>query len=165
MKKLFALVLALTLVLFVGCTDENLLYQDNCYLVEKGENGVSVSVEVIASCIPSVYDAVKEEIDVTNMPCLAILNYKDGILTVSSFNYDGDAKDEFKLWKLDADDNITFKSISVTDTNGDISIENTVLPKEEYKYIGEHYTYGYFRFNDIGKVTKVIFYGENIIEK
>lgn len=164
MKKLITLIIALMLFLLSGCGDDTLLYQDSTYVIRKGENGAEVGIEVVSSSVPSVYDEVKDEININTMPCLTIIKYQDGIITVSSFNYDGDAKDEFELWELECADDISFKSITVTDSNGDVLVENVVLPKKEEKYIGEYYTYGFFEFDNNAKVSKVIFYGENIIE-
>ena len=164
MKKFFVFLFTLVFVLLVGCGDDNLLYQDSVYTITKGENGANVSIEATASNITSVYDEAKSEIDTKTMPCLSILKYSDNTLTVSAFNYDGDAKDEFELWELSCADNVIFKSITVINDNGNVSVENVVLPEEQEKYIGEYYTYGFFEFDNNAKVSKVIFYGENIIE-
>lgn len=162
MKKIIVLVIALSLFLFSGCGDSSLLYKDGTYIIKRSENGVSV--EIVASYVPSVHEVAKEYIDVTTMPYLTILKHKDGKLTVSSYNYDRDAKKNFKLWTLDTSNNITFNSITVVDDNGDVSVENVILSQEDYQYIGEYYSHGYFEFNNTGKVEHITFYGETVIQ-
>lgn len=160
--RIISLVSTLILIaLIIGCGDSNVLFKDNTYVIEKEEN--DVSVQVVNSYVPSVHNIAKEYID-THNPCLYILEYNKNKLTVSSYNYDGDSEANFKLWKLDCVDHIIFKSVTIFDDNGDVTVENIEIPIEEYKYIGEYYTVGYVEFDTSGEVSSVTFYGETITE-
>lgn len=162
MKKLIVFVLVSLSLLLIGCEDKNVLYKDDTYVITKTET--SVDVQIVGSYAPVVHDAAKEYINDTQLPCLYVLSYEDNVLTVTSHDYDGDAKRDFKQWKLSASKDIAFSYVSVVDDNGNVTIDNAQIPKEDYKYIGEYYTGGYFEFNNTGEVTKIIFYGDTIIQ-
>lgn len=161
MKKTIVFIFVGLLILLVGCGN-NVLFKDDTYVITNGKN--DVNIEIVTSYTPKVHDAAKKYIDDVSLPCLSILKYENDVLTVSSHDYDGDAKDDFKLWKLSCADNITFNCITVVDDKGDVTVDNIVIPKEEYKYIGEYYTGGYVEFNTNGEVSCVSFYGDTVIQ-
>ncbi len=97
-------------------------------------------------------------------PCLAVLEYENNKFTVSSHNYDGDTPDLFERFELEAAEGVTFKSVSVTDDNGVVIVDDITLSESEYQYIGEYYSHGFFEFNENGQVTHITFYGEIVIQ-
>ena len=97
-------------------------------------------------------------------PCLMVLGYENNELTVSSHNYDGDSKKLFKEWKLKAAPDIKFKDVSVKVENGVPTMVVKELVEEDYQYIGEYYTGGYFEISEEGTVKSIVFYGELIIQ-
>lgn len=163
MKKIIIFFFVFGLILLAGCSNKNVLFKDDIYTITKGENGVEVSIREEA-VVPTVHDVAKEYIDDRALPCLAVLSYEDNLLTVASYDYDGDAKDDFKLWKLTTTDNATFNSIMVIDKKGRASLTVEDIPPEAEKYIGDYYTCGYFEFNPNGEVTHVTFYGDTVIQ-
>ncbi len=97
-------------------------------------------------------------------PYLTILDFKDGVLTVTSMDYDGDAADMFELWELPAAEDIKFSTVSVTVVNDtEETIETGELTEADYPDIGEYHNGGYFEFNEQGEVTSVVVYGELLI--
>ena len=96
-------------------------------------------------------------------PCLTVLGYENDTLTVSSYNYDGDSKKLFNVWKLKADPNITFKDVSIKVENDAPTITVKELKEEDYQYVGEYYTGGYLEIDQNGIVKSIVFYGELII--
>ncbi len=103
-----------------------------------------------------------------NAPALSILGFdedKKG-LTVASYNYDGDAPELFKdaVCDLELADRIDFYSVSVTDDNGETRVSKSPVMPYNYAAIGEDHSYGYLTFDDEGKVTGAVFYGETVIE-
>lgn len=163
MKKVIVFIMVCAFLFLVGCGNKNFLFKDDVYTITRGDQGVTVSVNK-GAVVPNLHDAAKKYIDTDSLPCLAILNYKDNKLTVASHYYDGDSKDDFKLWKLTAADDIVFSMVSIVDDKGIVSIDNITIPRQEYQYIGEYYTGGYFDFDNSGKVTHVIIYGETVIQ-
>lgn len=162
MKKVIVFIMVCAFLFLVGCGNKNVLFKDDVYTITRGDQGVTVSVTK-GAVVPNLHNAAKEYID-TDLPCLSILEYENNVLTVSSHDYDGDAKDDFKLWKLNCTDNITFKCITVVDDKGDVTVDNIAIPAEEYQYIGEYYTGGYVELNTNGEVSCVSFYGDTIIQ-
>lgn len=97
-------------------------------------------------------------------PYLHILDYENGVLTVSSYDYDGDTAANFDIWTLPAHKDITFSDVCVTVENETETLEVSQLTEKDYQYIGEFYTTGYVEMNYEGEVASVIFYGETIME-
>lgn len=163
MKKLFCVVISLVLLMIIGCgANKNILFKDEIYVITKVENGVKVELNSDAH-IPTVHDAAIEYVN-TNAPFLRVLKYSDNYLTVTSYDYDGDTKQDFKTWEIAADKNVKFNSITVVDDKGEVTIDDILIPDEEYQYIGEFYTCGYVEFNDKCEITHVTFYGDIIIQ-
>ena len=162
MKKLLLLALVFALLLVCGCGNKNVLFKDDIYTITLGEEKVEVAVSE-GAVTPPVHTAAKEYID-DSLPCLYVLSFEDRVLTVSSYDYDGDAKEDFKLWKLKCADNATFNSIMVIEKKGKASVTPEDIPPEAEKYIGDYYTGGYFEFNDEGLVSHITFYGETIVQ-
>ncbi len=155
------LICALTLTL-IGCGNKNILFKDDTYTITKTDKQVVIAVNDGASA-PSVHNAAKEYID-TACPCLYVLDYSGATLTVSSHDYDGDAKDNYTTWELCAADGIIFNMISVVDDKGIVTVDSVTIPQEEHQYVGEYYTGGFFEFNALGEVSCITFYGETVIQ-
>ena len=140
-----------------------ILFLDNSYLIINLWDKIYTYANQEAY-VPVMHEEVTKHQDSTEQfACLAILDYKDNAITVASHYYDGDAKKDFKLWKLDTDENITVNSITVIDNKGSVSVENITLKQEDYQYIGEYYTHGFIEFDDGGKVKHITIYGETTI--
>ncbi|MBE6927964.1 MAG: hypothetical protein E7467_05685 [Ruminococcaceae bacterium] len=92
--------------------------------------------------------------------CLSVRSFKDGILTVASHEYDRDAAENYKLWKLEAADDIVFQESVLYSQDDDFRSETTPLRESDWGNFGEFLTTAYFYFNEDGTVGKVIFYGE-----
>ncbi len=103
-----------------------------------------------------------------NAPALSVLGFNEDkkSLTVAPNNYDGDSADSFEdaICNIELADKVDFYSVSVTDDNGEASVSKTPVMPYKYDAIGEDYSYGYVTFDDEGKVTGAIFYGELVIE-
>ncbi len=157
-------------LLLYDCDEElieegKILFCDDTYLVVNLWGDTYCYQNIDSDYIAEVHNiALKatgtEEI---TKPCLAVLGLEDGVLTVSSYNYDYDAKDSFKTWQLPIADDFKCTSVSVTVENDSADIDVVTLDEDDLQYIGEYYTYGYFDFNEEGQVTNIVFYGENII--
>lgn len=144
--------------------DAKILFVDESYLVTHLWDDVYV-YENKQGHVPTVYDEAKEYVlGKTTKPCLAVLKFEDGAITVASHDYDGDTPDLFKKWKMTAAKDISFRVVSVTDNKGDVKLQRSLLSEEDYGYIGEYYTSGYFEFDQNGQVKSVTFYGEQIIQ-
>lgn len=102
--------------------------------------------------------------DELTKPCLTVLGYENDVLTVSAYNYDADAADNYEVWNLPVSENITFTTVSVTVDNGEEWMETGMLSKHDYADVGEFYHTGYLEFNQQGQVVSVVFYGELIIQ-
>lgn len=140
------------------------LFLDECYLVVDLWDDVYV-YENQKGHKCTVYDEVKKYVlDDFTKPFINVLKFEDGILTVTSHDYDGDTPDLFERWNLIVSDDVSFKEVSVTDNKGEVNAIRRVLTEEDYQYIGEYYTAGYFTFNEDGQVADVVFYGELVIQ-
>ena len=140
-----------------------ILFLDKTYLIINVWDKIYTYANQKAE-VPVMHEEVtKHQESTEQFACLAILEYKDNAITVASHYYDGDAKKDFKLWQLDASENITFNSVTVIDNNGAVSVENKELTQEDYQYIGEYYTHGFIEFDEEGKVHHVTIYGETTI--
>ena len=140
------------------------LYADEAYLIIDIWDGVYV-FENQSSYIPKVHNSAIQYTGTETLtkPCLTVLGLSDGILTVSSYNYDGDASDMYKTWELEVSDDVRYTSVSVTVENDIATVEEIALSDKDTQNIGEIYTGGYFGFSSDGKVDSVVFYGELII--
>ena len=143
-----------------------ILFADNMYLVIDVWERVYV-YENINGFLPEVNEIALEHtgIDELTKPCLTVLDYENNTLTVSSYDCDRDAANNFTEWKLTASKDIAFKSISVTVENDVPQMEVYELAEEDRQYIGEHYTSGYLEIDEEGIVQSIVFYGELIIHK
>lgn len=142
-----------------------ILYVDDMYLVVDLWEGCYVYENVdIERPTPRNCALEYTGTEELSKPCLSILDYNDGMLTVSSYNYDNDAADNFEIWTFPASETISFSTVTVTIENGNETLEHTVLTEDDYEYIGEFYTSGYLEINYDGQVESVVFYGELIIE-
>ncbi|MBR5473307.1 MAG: hypothetical protein IKU82_04900 [Clostridia bacterium] len=140
------------------------MFLDQCYLVVDLWDDVYV-YENQKGHKCTVYDEVKQYVlDDFTKPFINVLKFEDGVLTVTSHDYDGDTPDLFEKWELTVADDVSFKEVSVTDNKGEVSAIRRVLTEEDYQYIGEYYTAGYFTFNEDGQVTDIVFYGELVIQ-
>ena len=128
---------------------------DRCYVYENK----NVERPVPRSCALE-YIGTEE----LSKPFLHIKSFENGILTVSSYDYDGDTAALFGTWTLPAHKDIAFSEICVMVENGTETLEISELSKSDYEYIGEFYTTGYVEINGQGEVVSVIFYGEIINE-
>ncbi len=141
-----------------------ILFCDDMYLVIDLWSSVYV-YENTAGFLPEVHAEAKDiiEDDGSTKPYLAVLDYEDKALTLSSYDYDGDAKDEYNVWDLPAADDVEFKSVSVMVKNDVAETDVKILSSEDIKDIGDFYTCGYVNINSDGLVEEVIFYGETIV--
>lgn len=140
------------------------LFLDKSYLVIDIWNDIYV-YENENGYAQTVHEAALDHVNTEEtFPCLAVLEFEDNLFTVSSHDYDGDTPDLFERFELKAAEGITFNSVSVTDDNGMVIVDDVTLPEIEYQYIGEYYTHGFFEFNQEGEVTHITFYGELIIQ-
>ena len=138
--------------------DDNYLIVDlwnRCYVYEN----MNVERPTPKSCALEYVGT--EEI---SKPYLHILGYENGMLTVSSYDYDKDASANFETWTLPVQKDIVFLDVSVMVENKTENVEVSQLTKEDYEYIGEFYTNGYVEMNHEGEVASVVFYGETINE-
>ncbi|MBQ3100100.1 MAG: hypothetical protein IJC50_03835 [Clostridia bacterium] len=103
-----------------------------------------------------------------NAPLLAVLEFdsENKSLTVAPFNYDGDSRDLFEdaITDLEFSKNLDFYDVSVVEENGEAKVTKSPVMPYKYDLIGEDYTGGYITFDDEGRVTGAIFYGELIIQ-
>lgn len=103
-----------------------------------------------------------------NSPLLTILSFdsENKSLTVAPYNYDGDSADLFKeaITDLEFAEQLDFYDVSVTVENGEARVTKSPVMPHRYSAIGEDYTGGYVTFDDEGRVTGAIFYGELIIQ-
>ncbi len=143
-----------------------ILYADDLYLIVDLWNRCYV-YENIDKERPTPHASALEYIGTESLskPCFAILGYEDGKLTISARNYDHDAASDFEIWTLPTSEEINFSSVSVYVENDIVDIQTSILTQDEYEQIGEGYTHGYVEMNNQGKVAKVVFYGETIINQ
>lgn len=162
MKTKITYIISLMLaVVLIGCIDQNLLYKDEIYTITGGEQGVTVSVNEGAKA-PQVHEAGKQYVDIMQ-PYLYVLSFQDGVLTVSSHDYDADAKDNFKLWELKAAKDISFNSVIVFDKGGKVTVSDDTLTEKDEHLLGDFYNCGYLEFNAGGEVSHITFYGEIVV--
>lgn len=142
-----------------------ILFLDDMYLVIDVWGKAYSYQNNDAAYLPEINEAVKQQttLEDTIKPCLSVLEFGGEELIVSSYEYDRDSAALFEEWTLKAAEDITFDSISVTIENNETKIDYYTLTKEDYQYVGEYYTGGYFYFNDAGEVEHITFYGELII--
>lgn len=141
-----------------------ILFLDKSYLVLNVWGGVYTYANKKVT-LPTVHKGATEHVNTKEiLACLSVFGYENGKITVSSHDYDGDTPDLFKKFELEAAEEITFNSVSVTDDNGMVIVDDVTLPESEFQYIGDYYNYGIFEFNQEGKVTRVTFYGETVIQ-
>lgn len=97
-------------------------------------------------------------------PYIHILDYENGILTVSSYDYDNDSSENFDIWTLATSNDIVFSEVNITVENNIETLAVSQLTENDYKYIGDFYTTAYIQINHQGEIVSVIFYGETINE-
>ncbi len=143
-----------------------ILFCDDTYLVVNLWGRTYCYQNLDAEYIPEAHSSALEVCgtDKITKPLLTVLGLEDNILSVTSHDYDGDAKDMFATWEVPVADDVEYKSVSVKVENDVASVETVELTDDDIEYIGEYYTGGFFEFNDEGQVTSVIFYGELIIQ-
>lgn len=159
-------IILLSSMLLCGCSKAKNIESDDCeFLINATWEGCYVYENVdIKRPTPRICALEYTGTEELSKPCLSILDYNDGILTVSSYNYENDAAENFEIWTFPASENISFSTVTVTIENGNETLEHTVLSEDDYEYIGEFYTSGYLEINYDGQVESVVFYGEVIIE-
>lgn len=140
------------------------LYVDDWYLMVDLWGRCYVYENINAECPKSHSDALEyTKTDEMTKPCLAVLEYEDGMLQVSSHDYDGDAASDFEKWTLPVSKDFSCSTVSVTVKNQKATVEAMELTEEDFEYIGEYYSHGYFEMNRDGEVSNIVFYGELII--
>ena len=102
-----------------------------------------------------------------NSPLLAVLAFdsENKNLTVAPYDYDGDAAELFEdaITDLEFAEQLDFYDVSVTVENDEAKVTKSPVMPYKYNLIGEDYSYGYVTFDDEGRVTGAVFYGELII--
>ena len=146
--------------------DGKILFCDDTYLTINIWNNTYVYENVDSDFIPEVHTCAQEDIYSTlvTMPYVSTLDYEDGILTIASHNYDGDAKDNYETWQIPVIENAKYRSIVVTVVNDEAEKEVTYLSADDLDKVGEDYTHGYLEFSPKGDIIRITFYGENIVE-
>lgn len=142
------------------------LYADDLYLVVDLW-GRSYVYENLNEELPTVRTCALDYTGTGEItkPCLHVLGYEDGVLTVSSYDYDGDAAADYELWELPVSEDVTFTSVTVNVVGDTETVEFLKLSESDYEHIGEFYTGGYLEFNGDGEVASVVFYGELIVQE
>lgn len=128
-----------------------ILFDDGVHIF-KNKNNLIESVNV---------DSIKEYVDTENSIELYVRGFKDGLLTVAPYDYDGDAKKNFSEYikNLKTDSDVKFTSVTIYSESGKEDITVYELSEEDYKHIGEYYTSGFLRFDEWGDVCEVVFFG------
>ena len=142
-----------------------ILFCDDTYLVVNLWGDTYCYQNNDAEYIPEVHSSALDVCgtDEVTKPLLYVVESQDGVLTVSSHDYDGDSKDLFTTWQIPVASDATYKSVTVNVINDKATLEVIDLTDEDAQYIGEYYTGGFFEFNEAGEVTNIIFYGETIV--
>lgn len=142
------------------------LYADNWYLVVNLW-GRAYVYENLNEERPTVRTCALELVGTEEMtkPCLHILSYENGMLSVSSHDYDGDAAADYEVWTLQVNEDVVFTSVLVNVVGDTETVEFLKLSERDYEYIGEFYTGGYVEINGAGEVASVVFYGELIVQE
>jgi hypothetical protein len=103
-----------------------------------------------------------------NSPLLAVLAFdsENKKLTVAPYDYDGDAAELFEdaITDLEFAEQLDFYDVSVKVENGEARVTKSPVMPYKYNLIGEDYSHGYVTFDDEGRVTGAIFYGELIVQ-
>lgn len=153
-------------LLLYDCDEElvekgKVLFCDDTYLIVNLWGKTYCYQNNDAEYIPKVHDIALDAAGTENItkPLLHVIESNNGVLTVSSHDYDGDSKDLFTTWQLPVADNVTYNCITVNVINGVATMEVVDLSAEDAQHIGEYYTCGFFEFNDDGEVTHITFYG------
>ena len=143
-----------------------ILFADDMYLVIDIWDDTYIYENKDYKYFEEINETAKEETGLgsVTLPCLSLLEYENDILTVSSYDYDGDTASEFEKWKLEAVEDIIIKSVEVKIENGKESITSETVSKADFIENQEFFGSGYFEFDSEGRVTKITFYGETIIE-
>ncbi|MBR6528695.1 MAG: hypothetical protein IKT62_01530 [Firmicutes bacterium] len=146
--------------------DGKILFNDDIYLVINIWNNTYVYENMDCDYIPQVHTVAQDEVysSFVTMPCVSILDFEDGILTVASHDYDGDAEGDFETWQIPVIEDVKCRSIDVTVINDNATKEVTYLSAEDLDRIGEDYTYGYLEFSPRGDVVRITFYGETVTQ-
>ena len=138
----------------------NILYLDKTYLVINVWDKVYTYANQKGN-VPTVHNELIQKQETTKtLSALSVLDYKNNKITVSSHDYDADAKNNYDVWHLDVAEDIGFSSIMVLQENGRTTIAQEEIPLKDSDFIGVYYTYGYFEFNTKGEVSHITFYGE-----
>lgn len=141
------------------------LFCDDTYLVVNLWDNTYCYQNNDSKYLPEVHSSALNIVGTENItkPLLYIIESSEGMLTVSSHEYDGDSKDLFTTWQIPVASDVTYKSVTVNIVNDVASLEVFDLTDEDIQYVGEYYTGGYFEFNKSGEVKNIIFYGETIV--
>ena len=141
------------------------LFCDDTYLVVNLWGDTYCYQNNDAEYLPEVHKLALDVVGTENItkPLLFVVESGEGVLTVSSHEYDGDSKDLFTTWQIPVASDATYKSVTVNVINDKATLEVIDLTDEDAQYIGEYYTGGFFEFNEAGEVTNIIFYGETIV--
>ncbi len=147
-----------------------IIYTDDFYLVVDAWDEVVTYENENAPVIDTENEEVLDELfmnydgrDEVSKPCVTILGYENNEITITQYNYDADAKDNYELWTVKCVEEIVFDTYSLTEINGVEEVEYSKLAESDYEFIGEHYTNGYLTFNDEGQVVRVSFYGKTAV--
>ena len=157
-------------ILLYDCEEElmeegKVLFCDDTYLVVNLWGNTYCYENLDAKYFPEVHSSAIDVVGTENItkPLLYVVESNEDVLTVSSYEYDGDAKDMFQTWQIPIASDAAYKSVTVNVVNDVASLEVFDLTEEDIQYIGEYYTCGYFEFNESGEVSNIIFYGETIV--
>ena len=124
------------------------------------ENLKAKRPEVLSSVYEDVFGVEGED---ETKAFVTILTYENDKMVVTDYNYDGDTDDLFEKWELPVSDDVTFKSVTVTITNGIEDVKIEILTKDDIKDEDNSGFSGYITVNPEGEIDSVVFYGSTEI--
>ena len=147
--------------------EAKLVYCDKYYLALVIDGAFSLFENTDCPVVDQPHESAAHYIP-ENAPLLAVLAFdsEKRSLTVAPYDYDGDAADLFEdaVTDLDFSEQLDFYDVSVRVENGEASVTKTPVMPYKYNLIGEDYSHGYVTFDDEGRVTGAVFYGELIVQ-
>ena len=152
-------------VLTFRCGEESadckLLFCDENYLCINYSGQTSIFKNADSQIDDSILPSAQQYFKSGDSLLFYVLSYENGLLYVAPYDYDRDTDElfEYQKYSLNASENISFSSVTVTVDNGKETVEHFVLDEEESKYVGEYYCGGFAYFDSNGNVSDIVFYG------
>ena len=147
--------------------EAKLVYCDKYYLALVIDGAFTLFENTDCPVVDQPHESAERYVP-ANAPLLTILAYdaESKSLTVAPYDYDGDAADLFEdaVTKVEFAEQLDFYDVSVKVENDEARVTKSPVMPYKYNLIGEDYSHGYVTFDDEGKVTGAVFYGELIIQ-